>query len=262
MIDATHYHREGYTTPDRGLPAEDQRILGDAVDKLIADNPALRPEQIVCPHLAGGAAGNVMGETSDTFLATAHLPLITKAVAALIGPDVILWGSQLFAKRSGDGLAVPWHQDGHYWPLNPPETCSVWIAVDASTLENGCLRVVPGSHTGGLQAHVEGDGNGAALNAAIDPLSFDESSAVDIILKPGQMSFHHAKLVHGSNPNYSDKRRAGLVFRYMPATTTYDRNYPDRSQPDGHVVHYATRKLYQVAGDNPGDNEVVRLNRT
>jgi len=259
MIDARQYDRDGYTTPDQTLAPEDHRILGNAVDQLIADNPALRPEQIVCPHLAGGAAGNVKGDTSDIFLRTAHLPLITKAVPALIGPDVILWGSQLFAKRSGDGLAVPWHQDGHYWPLDPPETCSVWIAVDPSTVENGCLRVVPGSHADGLQAHVEGDGDGAALNAAIDPPAFDESNAVNIVLKPGQMSFHHAKLVHGSNPNLSDKRRAGLVFRYMPATTTYDRSYPDRTQPDGHIVHYATRNLYQVAGNNPGDNDVIRL---
>jgi hypothetical protein len=257
-IEREKYEIDGYVTPAWRLPEDLHQLARRAVDRVIADNPSTRPEQIVCPHLEGGAAGDVAGETSRDFLALAHAPCIVDAVVQLIGPNAILWGSQLFAKRAGDGLAIPWHQDGHYWPLDPRMTCSAWIAVDESTADNGCLRVLPGSHQQGLFDHVTGDGKGAALNAAIDPTRMNESDAVDVELAPGQVSFHDIMLVHGSNPNGSGKRRAGLVFRYMPAAVTYDRNYPDRVQPDGHVVHYGTRPLYQVAGDDPGANDVVR----
>jgi hypothetical protein len=260
-LDFENYQTDGYLTPDWGLPGELHELAVRAVDRVIADNPETRPEQIVCPHLAGGAAGDIAGDTSEAFLTLAHAPCIVDAVTRLIGKDAILWGSQLFAKRAGDGLGIPWHQDGHYWPLDPPMTCSVWIAVDRSTIENGCLRVLPGSHRRGIFDHVVGDGKGAALNEAIDPALMDDGAGVDVELAPGQISFHDALLVHGSNPNTSGKRRAGMVFRYMPAEVTYNRHYPDRVQPDGHVVHYGKRPIYQVAGDNPGNNDVVRFKR-
>ena len=71
---------------------------------------------------------------------------IIDMVSQLIGDDVILWRCHIFCKPSGDGLETPFHQDAHYWPIRPLATCSVWSALDPSVRENGCLRVVPGSH--------------------------------------------------------------------------------------------------------------------
>ena len=64
-------------------------------------------------------------------------------VEELIGPDIALSNSSFFAKPAKKGSRTPWHQDGRYWPIRPLATCSVWIAVDPSTTENGCLRVIP-----------------------------------------------------------------------------------------------------------------------
>ena len=59
---------------------------------------------------------------------------------------MILWGCHVFCKPAGDGYATPWHQDGHYWPIRPLANCTVWVALEESTIENGCLRVIPRSH--------------------------------------------------------------------------------------------------------------------
>ena len=72
-------------------------------------------------------------------------------VEAPIGPDVILWGCRIFCKPGGDGLEVPWHQDGHYLPIRPLATCTVWLALDRSDVGNGCLRVTPPSAQSGYQ---------------------------------------------------------------------------------------------------------------
>lgn len=253
-----HYRARGYVTPDWRLPADALSELTDLVDALIAANPEVRPEQLVCPHVAGGAAGRPLaGAFHDRFLALAHQPGILAMLRQLLGPDVVLWGSQLFAKRAGDGLAIPWHQDGQYWPLKPLATCSVWIAVDPSTVENGCLRVIPGSHRDGLKRHVVVDTDGKALHQAMASDSYDTGAATDILLEPGQVSLHDVFLIHGSNPNRSGMRRAGMVYRYMPATTHFDRSAPDQEQTDGHVVKWSERPMYLVAGTDRGDNDCV-----
>ncbi|MDB4610163.1 phytanoyl-CoA dioxygenase family protein, partial [Verrucomicrobia bacterium] len=67
----------------------------------------------------------------------------------LIGPNVIGWGSHFFCKMPKDGKAVSWHQDVSYWPLSDSKTITVWLAIDDSDLENGCMEVIPGSHRNG-----------------------------------------------------------------------------------------------------------------
>ena len=86
---------------------------------------------------------------------------ILDMVSQLIGDDIALWNSSFFAKPAQVGSRTPWHQDGQYWPIRPLATCTVWIAVDDSTTENGCLRVIPGSHKDKkLRRHRTNDGPG------------------------------------------------------------------------------------------------------
>lgn len=95
-------------------------------------------------HLKQESGEGVSGD--DVFLDIARHDGILDLVEQLIGPDIILWGCQAFCKPPGDGMEVPWHQDGQYWPIRPLATCTVWIAIDDSVVENGCLRVIPKSH--------------------------------------------------------------------------------------------------------------------
>jgi hypothetical protein len=255
------YGARGFVTPLVRLPDDTLAELTEAVDALIAANPGVRPEDLAVPHVPGGASGrlNTPETLRERLLAVGRHPLLVAAAAQLIGPDVILWSSHAFCKPPNTGAAVPWHQDGQYWPIRPMATCSVWIAIDASGPENGCLRVIPGTHRKGLMAHGREEDKSLALDAAVDPQSFDPWLAEDIILPPGGLSFHDVHLIHGSEPNQSPRPRRAMVFRYMPATAHYDRSTPDYVMKNGGVMHWADRPIWLVHGENRHPGNVVQL---
>ena len=136
-----------------------------------------------------------------------------------IGPDIALFASHYVAKPPLDGQPVLWHQDGSYWPLDPMEVISLWLAADASTPENGCMRVVPGSHRTSLQEVRERSDVANVLGSSMDAVHVDEDSAIDLVLQPGDVSIHHPNAVHGSNANTSPHWRRGLTIRYIPTST-------------------------------------------
>jgi ectoine hydroxylase-related dioxygenase (phytanoyl-CoA dioxygenase family) len=249
------YREDGYVVPSLRLSPARVSALRATLDRIIADNPTIRPERLVSAHLEGKNAEGVRG--SVDFLDLARDPEIVAAAAQLIGPDVILWGCQIFCKPGGDGMEVPWHQDGHYWPIRPLATCTVWIALDESKIENGCLRVIPGSHRPReLLDHMREDRTDLVLNQRAIPGSFDEGKAADIELEPGQMSMHDVYLIHGSNANRSPKRRAGVAIRYMPGTSLFDRSLIKTGSASGYRVDFATRPLWLLSGqDRTGKND-------
>ncbi len=249
------YRETGYVIPSLRLAPARVASLRATLDRLIAENPGVRPERLISAHIEGKNAEGVRG--SSDFFELARDPAILSAVASAIGPDIVLWGCQIFCKPGGDGMEVPWHQDGHYWPIRPLATCTVWIALDESKIENGCLRVIPGSHrTKELLPHLREDRTDLVLNQRARPDSFDESAAADIELDPGQMSMHDVFLIHGSNANRSPKRRAGVAIRYMPATSLFDRSLMETGSGSGYRVDFATRPIWLLAGtDRTGRND-------
>ena len=142
---------------------------------------------------------------------------VLDAVEDVIGPDILAWSSGFFTKDAGDRRIVSWHQDARYWGLEPPIGVSAWIAFSPSTPESGCMRFVPGTHRGDVVAHVDtfADDNMLTRGQAIaDPV--DERRAVDVTLRPGEMSLHHMKVFHGSRVNLSRDRRIGFAVTYIP----------------------------------------------
>jgi len=170
---------------------------------------------------------------------------------------VILWGCQVFCKPGGDGLETPFHQDGHYWPIRPLATCTAWIALDPSQRENGCLKVVPGSHLKKhLFSHLREDRSDLVLTQRIQDPAFDESTAVDVELEPGQMSLHDVYMIHGATVNRSPKRRAGVAIRYMPGSSVFERNLMQPGSSSGYRVDFSTRPLWLLKGrDRTGKND-------
>jgi len=130
----TAYHEQGYITPDFRLPADVIADIAKSHDRLLHKYPDFYN---YCPSLLAYDLG---------FLNYARIPQILDMVEQLIGPDFALWNSSFFAKPAQGGHATPWHQDGEYWPIRPLATCTVWIAIDEATSDNGCLEVIPGSH--------------------------------------------------------------------------------------------------------------------
>src|SRR4051812_39295708 len=111
------YRDRGIVVPAYRLPAAKVERLRATLERLIGDNPTIRPERLVSVHIEGRNSEGVRG--SQDFLELARDPEILDLVEGTIGPDIILWGCQIFCKPGGDGMEVPWHQDGQYWPIRP-----------------------------------------------------------------------------------------------------------------------------------------------
>ena len=140
---------------------------------------------------------------------------VLDAVEDIIGPDILIHSSTIFTKYAQDEKFVSWHQDSHYWGLSEPRLVSAWIALTDSTIQNGCLRVLPRTHTRNFE-HLEKPQPANILSRGHTVLDVpDGNEAVDIVLRAGQMSFHHANIIHGSNPNTSAGPRIGVAVRYV-----------------------------------------------
>jgi ectoine hydroxylase-related dioxygenase (phytanoyl-CoA dioxygenase family) len=125
--------------------------------------------------------------------------------------------SRFWIKDPQDRKFVSWHQDHAYFGLKPPTIITAWLALNEVTRHNGCMRVIPGSHRGGTHKHVETFDKDNLLSRGQAIADVDESTAVDIVLRPGEMSLHHGHVFHSSEPNVSDDRRIGFAMMFIPA---------------------------------------------
>lgn len=144
-------------------------------------------------------------------------PKILDVIEELIGSDIMLLATHFFCKYGPREKFVAWHQDVTYWGLEPPDAITAWYAIDDSDVGNGCMQVIPGSHHKGIQEHgkSEQEGNLLSINQEV-PVTEDEAdTAVDLVLRAGEMSIHHGQIIHGSLPNHSTRRRCGLTVRYI-----------------------------------------------
>jgi ectoine hydroxylase-related dioxygenase (phytanoyl-CoA dioxygenase family) len=225
--------------------------------------PALGPEALAAFRAGFGAVAAQLGDDRRperfgqwhlcfrwAYDLVTHPPILD-AVEDLLGPDLLVHSTTAFAKRPGSPEFVSWHQDSYYWGLAPPRLVSAWVALSDSTPENGCLRVVPGSHRRSRLEHAtrhhEHNLLGTGLHVTAE---LDVSRAVDVRLRAGEMSFHHMDIVHGSGPNGSSGPRIGFAIRY----TT-----PDVSQQRPHhavVLARGTDRHGHFAhlGEPPGDS--------
>lgn len=160
------------------------------------------------------------------------LPRLLDAVESLLGPDLVLLYSHIMSKKPG-GLRVAWHQDGPYWHrVEPKIAVTAWVALDDATSENGCMRVIPASHRGHRDLGQRPTDTPDLIQERpyeLPPEVVEKSKAVDLVMKRGDLSLHDSYLIHGSEPNRSDRRRAALTIRYVP-TSTRIKDQPDRKQ--------------------------------
>lgn len=157
--------------------------------------------------------------TEPFILELATHPLILDAVETILGPDFSLLATHFFCKYGGESEKfVAWHQDITYWGLEPPIAVTAWYAIDDADQDNGCMRVIPASHRGGIREHgkAQQKGNLLSINQEVLVSAQEEAQAVDLPLKAGEVSLHDGCLIHGSLPNLSDRRRCGLTLRYVP----------------------------------------------
>jgi hypothetical protein len=252
------YRRDGYIVPQLRLESDDLAGLQEAVSHLVEDNPALLDQSIVGPHVPGSGVQGVKVRSPEYWKRTALHPRILDMVEQVIGPDIILWGTTLFYKRAISGPETGWHRDGQVWPIKPLATTSVWIAVTESTTRNGCLRVIPASHAAQrVGEHVFEDRKDMIVRRSLAKEEFDESTAVDVELEPGQMVMFDVYTIHGAAHNRGSVPRAGYALRFMPATSHFDHDGAERRDEPGYA--HDTRALLLARGkDRCGLNDFVR----
>jgi hypothetical protein len=248
------FHRDGYLVPNFRFEAEELSKLQQLTQRLVANNPQVTNGHIGSPHLLHGK-GTQQIKTEPGWLDIATHPRLVKLVTEVIGPDVILWTSTLFYKPPLEGPATPWHRDGAFYPIAPLATITAWIAVFDSVKENGCLRILPGSHTArDVGAHHRAHWNKRSEEeaGALDPDEVDEARAVDVPLEPGQMVLFDIYTAHASWPNQGTKPRAGYAVRFLPATSRYDHDAGDEKYKVAGGVR--NRELILVGGQDRAGN--------
>ena len=167
--------------------------------------------------------------TSDTHFVfewvdelTRH-PKILDAVERVLGPNLLAWNTNWFTKMPGDKTFVSWHQDGSYWGLSPVEVATAWVALGPANANNGCMRIVPGTHQKPNMPQRETYAEDNALSRGQEiSAKVNEADAVDLVLKAGEMSLHHIWIVHGSNANKSNIPRIGIAIRYLSTRVKQD----------------------------------------
>lgn len=204
------YERDGFTVFRNVL---DPKLIEEArahVEWLGKRYPGLRPEHYHHPLMRDDAFW-VRLVTDSRLLDIAEL---------FVGPDISCFTSHYICKPPLDGHAVLWHQDGAYWDLRPMRAATLWLAIDRSEPENGCLRMLPGTHREPLlplESHLEVPN---MLASSLDFERFLGTTPVDVVLNPGEVSVHHPHIIHGSEPNRSQHRRCGLDIGYMQASVS------------------------------------------
>lgn len=210
------FERDGFLAYGRVLDEAQLRALSERIDAIAAGDVRIsggvryergvdasvnardRVWQIVDGHLS-----------DDIVRATCLHPNITGAARALLGPEIRLYSDQVLMKPAHHGSAVAWHQDYPYWNFDRPALVTCWLAIDRATIENGCMRVLPGSHHGGALATRDD------LRLR-DQEGVDEAQQVCVELPAGHCMFHHCLTLHATSANHSALRRRAIAITYMP----------------------------------------------
>jgi hypothetical protein len=210
--DVEFFRANGYLLPQQQLFAPDKlERLEEIFNKHLTDKGDKLSDELDTPHFRDP-------ELLDFLLSDEVLDVIEP----LVGPDIALWSSHFISKDPFTGRATPWHEDSSYWNgrfSSYDRIVTVWLALEnPSTRENGCMRVIPGSHLAGgfSENYVATDMSVQTFHAEIAEV--DEDKAVDFELQRGEFSLHDGRIVHGAKPNTSAIRRTGYTMRYFPSS--------------------------------------------
>ena len=209
---AVRYRNEGFVSPLRAVEANEMHEIQARYLALCEPGAlVLRKERRLFGHMLYPWVADLVRH-----------PHVLDPVRRLIGPNVLVWVSEFVSKGPRSEEHFTWHQDGHYWGYEDNTVASsaiplvtVWFAVFPASEANGCMRVIPGSHTR-LVPHRERPRTHNMLTRGQEiEGEIDERRAVHIELDAGEFSIHHPYLYHASAPNLSSHPRVGLVVRYI-----------------------------------------------
>ncbi|MEM8897906.1 MAG: phytanoyl-CoA dioxygenase family protein [Bacteroidota bacterium] len=178
-------------------------------------------------------------------------PEVMEVIAGIIGPNIGLWSSHFISKEPFKGKRTPWHEDSAYWNGRFDRfdgIVTLWLSIDGSDIENGCMGVVPGSHVNGFSTYADLDANAAIFDSEISE-EIDEKSVVWFELQKGHYSLHDSRIIHGAHENRSSRRRTGYTMRYFSTDMTLNPDHPGNQ----------THKVYYCQGENHGNNPLLHI---
>ncbi len=232
--DIRQYQEEGYCLPKGTVFSERKftRLFNHFEDRLEEWPRDKRPEAMDTPHFGDPALNE-----------WALAPEVVDLVEPLLGPDILLFSTHFICKPKGDGRRVPWHEDSAYWRrmLDPMEVATIWLAIDPSLKENGCMYVIPRTHnTGkkGFSDYEDVDLKSNVFDTEIVKSDRRDELAVPCELQANTCSIHDARTQHGSAANTSSLRRCGWTLRFIPATCRMSEEFVEK------------QLLYQARGKN------------
>jgi len=227
------YNRDGFIVIEQVIRPDEAARLLDRLDAIIKDpdrpagivlqvEPALqRAESSAVGFAASIRKVDGLVENDAAFGALARDSRLIGIFSELLGPDIKLFRNSLMMKPAQHGSAKPYHQDSAYWSIDPPSLASCWLALDEATAQNGCMRVLPGSHTWGIIEHRH------LADFQVDEVTLDTSREVIVPLKPGGCLFFHSLLLHATAPNESSLPRRSMILSCMSARSRWAGD-PDR----------------------------------
>ena len=217
------YRRDGYLVIPRLIQGEQLALLRDLTDRIVAEARGVTTNDDLYDLEPSHSASlprvrrlkPAIFKRYDFFRALTRDPKITAILTGLLGPNIRLYGGKLNMKSAGYGSPVEWHQDWAFYPHTNDDVLATGIYLDDCDLDNGPLMVIPGSHHGPTHDH-HADGR---FCGALDPelSQVDIAKAVPLMGPAGSMTIHHARLVHGSALNRSNRQRRLLLHEYTAA---------------------------------------------
>jgi len=166
-----------------------------------------------------------MVQTDEVCRSIAEHETLTDVAAQLLGPNLKLLRSAAMFKPPEVGSEKGFHQDAAYYPIQPTDHVTVWIALDEATPENGCMNVVPGAHKDGLLGHEAADYD---TDIVIADRDFTKEDAVPVPMEPGDALFSHCLVPHFTAPNTTETWRRALIMSYMDARSRFTKSAAER----------------------------------
>lgn len=219
------FHEDGYLKGAKVVADDVVNKLCSEVLRVIDERGGDAPQPVLLGNLGKEEAPvwqivNIW-EASEPFFELIHNPTIVEEMAQLTRAKALrIWHDQIQYKPATTGGVNMWHQDAPLWPILAPMTeVTAWVALDDVDEENGCMSMVPGSHSWGN--HWPMLRELPSFDAMPSEFEGRQIEVRTCPVRRGEVHYHHALTWHGSNSNRSGRPRRAIALHFMTDATRF-----------------------------------------
>ncbi|MFB6101128.1 MAG: phytanoyl-CoA dioxygenase family protein [Haloplanus sp.] len=239
------YQREGYVVVEKLLSEREVERVKDRIQEyVVGERTETQFSRMLEPDVEPSAfehegdpvrkfEGVSMAREDGVFGDLAHHEGILEVIEQLQGPHIDLLRSAAMLKPPQVGSEKKFHQDAAYYPIQPMDHVTVWIALDEATTDNGCMRVVPGAHTDGLIGH---EALEYETDITITEREYGLDDTIALPMEPGSVLFQHCLLPHYTAPNTTEQWRRAFILAYMRSRSRFTDDQPPEWVESLHIA--------------------------